>query len=161
MKFEIPSALRLEHDELRHFLARAAKERGELGNAARLVARLAEPHFAKEEKFALAALGLLPALARGEYQAAMGELLAHTDWLAQHLDDLLGEHQAIIGALEGLLDVARVQNRPEYVDFAENLMIHAAMEEQVLYPAAVLVGEYLKLRLPRVSEAGEPLLAGS
>ena len=84
-----------------------------------------------------------------------------SDWLAQHLDDLLGEHQAIVGALEGLLDVARAQNRPEYVDFAENLMTHAAMEEQVLYPAAVLVGEYLKLRLPRASEAPAPMLAGS
>ena len=161
MKFEIPPALRLEHDELRNFLVRASKEHGELGNAARLVARLAEPHFAKEEKLAMPALGLLPALARGEYDPAMGELLAHTDWLAQHLDDLLAEHKAIVGALEGLLDVARAQNRPEYVDFAENLMIHATMEEQVLYPAAVLVGEYLKLRLPRVSEAGEPVLAGS
>lgn len=161
MKFAIPSALQLEHDELRNFLVRAAKEKGELGNAARLVARLAEPHFAKEEKFALPALGLLSALARGEYAPAMGELLAHTDWLAQHLEDLLGEHKAIVGALEGLLDVARAQNRPEYVDFAESLMTHAAMEEQVLYPAAVLVGEYLKLRLPRVSEAPEPVLAGS
>ena len=72
-----------------------------------------------------------------------------------------GEHKAIVGALEGLLEVAQAQNRPEYVDFAENLMTHAAMEEQVLYPAAVLVGEYLKLRLPRVREAGEPALAGS
>jgi hypothetical protein len=153
MKFEIPPAMRLEHEALRNFLVRAGKEKGEIGKAARMLERLAEPHFRKEEQFALPALGLLPALARGGYDPAMGELLQHTDWLAQHLDDLLAEHQVIIAALEQLLAAAREQNRPEYVDFAENLMTHAAMEEQVLYPAAVLVGEYLKLRLPRQKAA--------
>jgi hypothetical protein len=153
MNFAIPPALRLEHEELENFLTRANKEPGELGEAACLVSRLARPHFLKEEKFALPALGLLPALARGDYEPAMGELLAHTDWLAEHLGDLLAEHKAIVAALERLLVAARAANRPEYIDFAESLMIHAAMEEQVLYPAAVLVGEYLKLKLPRMREA--------
>ena len=31
----------------------------------------------------------------------------------------------------------------EYVHFAEKLTMHAQTEEQVLYPAAILVGEYL------------------
>jgi hypothetical protein len=31
--------------------------------------------------------------------------------------------------------------------FAEKLMLHAKTEEEVLYPAAILVGEYLKLKL--------------
>jgi hypothetical protein len=28
-------------------------------------------------------------------------------------------------------------------------MVHAQLEEEVLYPAAILVGEYLKLKLPQ------------
>jgi hypothetical protein len=33
--------------------------------------------------------------------------------------------------------------------FAEKLALHAQTEEEVLYPAAILVGEYLKLKLKR------------
>jgi hypothetical protein len=34
----------------------------------------------------------------------------------------------------------------EVVVFAEKLKLHAKNEEEVFYPAAILVGEYLKLR---------------
>jgi hypothetical protein len=34
----------------------------------------------------------------------------------------------------------------EIVHFAEKLKLHAKNEEEVLYPAAILVGEYLKLQ---------------
>ena len=33
----------------------------------------------------------------------------------------------------------------EYVEFAEDLKLHAQTEEEVTYPAAILVGEYLPL----------------
>jgi hypothetical protein len=36
---------------------------------------------------------------------------------------------------------------PEHARFAEKLMFHAQTEEEVLYPAAILVGEYLKVKL--------------
>jgi len=36
---------------------------------------------------------------------------------------------------------------PEHARFAEKLMLHAQTEEEVLYPAAILVGEYLKVKL--------------
>jgi hypothetical protein len=35
------------------------------------------------------------------------------------------------------------------VIFAEKLMFHAQTEEDVLYPASILIGEYLKLKLSR------------
>jgi len=33
------------------------------------------------------------------------------------------------------------------ISFSEKLSAHAQNEEQVMYPAAILVGEYLKLKL--------------
>ena len=36
---------------------------------------------------------------------------------------------------------------PEYTHFAEKLTLHPHNEEQVLYPAALLVAEYIKLKL--------------
>jgi len=51
-----------------------------------------------------------------------------------------------VAALEKLVAAARQEGKPEYALFADKLMLHAQNEEEVLYPAAILVGEYLKLR---------------
>lgn len=37
--------------------------------------------------------------------------------------------------------------KEEHAEFAHKLMLHAQTEEEVLYPAALLVGEHIKLRL--------------
>jgi hypothetical protein len=151
MKFDIPSSLRGEHRQLHDFLAAAGKEPGELGESARLVARLLEPHMHKEESFALPPLALLPQLARGKLSREMAEVFAYTDWLKAHLEDMLAEHRVIVAALERLIAAAREQGRVEYAEFAQKLVTHTRMEEQVMYPAAILVGEFLRLktRLPR------------
>ena len=39
---------------------------------------------------------------------------------------------------------ARAEGHTQYADFAEELKLHARTEEEVMYPAAVLVGEYIK-----------------
>ncbi|HEY3073721.1 MAG TPA: hypothetical protein VGJ74_00980 [Burkholderiales bacterium] len=49
--------------------------------------------------------------------------------------------------LHHFLAAARAAQRIDYVEFAEKLINHARMEEEVLYPAAIVVGEYLRLRL--------------
>jgi hypothetical protein len=36
---------------------------------------------------------------------------------------------------------------PDAEHFAEKLRLHAETEEQVLYPAAILVGEYVKAHI--------------
>ena len=38
-------------------------------------------------------------------------------------------------------------HRAEYEQFAESLIAHTVHEEEILYPAAVLVGAYLELRI--------------
>lgn len=147
MPVQIPKSLHLEHQELHHFLAAARQEPGELGDAARRVARLLEPHFRKEEAFALPPLGLLVRLVRGELDPAMSEILPRTEWLKDNLPTLMAEHLDITRALQELLGAARTAQRIDYIEFAEKLINHARMEEEVMYPAAILVGEYLRLRL--------------
>ena len=53
MKFEIPGPLQVEHEELHERLVAATKAPGEVGAAAREVARVLHPHFVREEEFAL------------------------------------------------------------------------------------------------------------
>lgn len=147
MRIQIPKSLRLEHEEIHDFLAAARQEPGELGEALRRVARLLEPHFRKEEAFAMPPLGLLVRLARNDVNSAMAEIYPHTEWLKNNLPTLMAEHHAIAAAIEGMLEAARGAQRIDFVELAEKLLNHLRMEEEVMYPAAILVGEYLRLLL--------------
>ena len=153
MEIKIPAPLHDEHGALHSFLVSAAREEGELGESARLLARLMEAHMQREEQFALPPLGLLGALSRGELREDMAEAFVHTDWLRKNLDTMLAEHRMIVAAVERLLAAARAAGRDEYVAFAEKLVVHARLEEEVLYPAAILVGDFLRIRLGRLAYA--------
>jgi hypothetical protein len=144
MSFEIPQSLKIEHEELHSTLARATKAPGATGEAARAVAAVLHPHFVKEEQFALPPLGLLRPLARGEWTDGMRDVLTLTDKLKAELPEMLSEHRAIVAALDQLEEAARAEGRAEYAEFAEKLKLHAQTEEEVSYPTAILIGEYVK-----------------
>ena len=60
---------------------------------------------------------------------------------------MLAEHKEIVAALEQLKIAARAENKLEIENFAHVLVQHELTEEQVTYPTAILIGEYVKLRL--------------
>jgi F0F1-type ATP synthase membrane subunit b/b' len=147
MEFKIPQPLKVEHEELHAELVKATKVAGKIGNAAKAVAKRLHPHFVKEQEYALPPLGLLSALAEGSVTPEMGDVLAMTDKLKAGLGEMLEEHRAIVAALKKLSDAARKERKKGYERFAKKLILHAQTEEQVLYPAAILIGEYLKGKL--------------
>ena len=147
MKFTIPLPLQHEHEVLHERLRLATQADGEVGEAAKTLAHLMHPHFVKEDQFALPPLGLLAALARGEWNAGMAEVLTLTDQLEAVLPQMLAEHQGIVAALNTLRDAAARTGRSDIVAFAEALTEHARTEEEVMYPAAVLVGQLVRQRL--------------
>ena len=112
-------------------------------------ARLLHPHFVKEEEYALPPLGLLVPLSEGKFEAGMAGVLKMTDRLKPELSTMLAEHKEIVGALAKLVDAAKAENKPAIAHFAEKLMLHAQTEEQVLYPAAILVGEIVRSKLAK------------
>ena len=142
-----PKSLHEEHAELRQFAASLARQDGESGEAARRLQRVLETHFQKEENFAAPPLGLLPSLARGSITPGMSDALAHGDWLRRNLDTMIAEHRMIAAALEDVLKAAGKHATPELVSFAEALLNHSRLEEEVLYPAAIVASEYLKVLL--------------
>lgn len=147
MKFEIPKSMKVEHDKLHEALVRATQAGGRTGDAAKAVANVLHAHFLKEEKFALPPLGLLPALADGKVEPGMADVLAMTDKLEAELPQMLVEHNKILAALEQLIAAAKAEDRADVVEFAEQLMLHAQAEEQVAYPAALLVGRHVRATL--------------
>ena len=147
MKFTIPQPLQHEHEALHERLRQATQAGGDVGEAAKTLARLMHPHFVKEDQIALPPLGLLSALARGEWSAEMAEVLTLTEQLEAELPQMLAEHKSIVAALYVLRKAAARTGRSEIVAFAEALVEHARTEEEVMYPAAVLVGQMVRQRL--------------
>jgi hemerythrin-like domain-containing protein len=72
-----------------------------------------------------------------------------TDKLKADLSHMIEEHNEIVAALNNLIEIAEIENKTELVQFAEKLKLHAKNEEQVLYPTAILIGKYLKLKFNR------------
>ena len=147
MEYRIPKPLKAEHEELHEELARATKAGGNIGKAAKAVAEIMHSHFEKEEEYAMPPLGLLKPLAEGEETPEMKGVLKMTDRLKKELPEMLAGHKAIVAALEKLSEAAKEEDKPEYAHFAEKLILHAKTEEEVLYPASILIGKYLKLKL--------------
>src|SRR5690606_39075599 len=101
--------------------------------------------------YAIPPLGLLEPLARGEKieTEVADEAISMARRLRDNYNQMLDEHKEISRALEKLAEAARAEDNPEQVRFAESLMLHAQNEEQVLYPATLVIGDYLKLRRER------------
>jgi hypothetical protein len=146
MEFKIPYPLKAEHEELHNLLRQATQLPDNTGNSAKIVAKLLHPHFVKEEEYALPPLGLLQLLASGKFSEEMKQVLSMTDKLKKELPEMLAEHQQIVEALKDLKKSAMSENHSEVAAFADKLILHAQAEEEVSYPTAILIGDYIKLR---------------
>lgn len=146
---EYPESSLPEHRELREILSKAMKAGGRTAAAADAVRRVLYPHMRLEEAFAVPPLSLLPKLAAGEITPEMEKIIQIAEMLKLQLPRMLDQHRLIVTALKELLRAATEEQHPAFVQFTQKLMHHAQQEEEVLYPAAILVGEYVKLKLGR------------
>lgn len=149
MKFIIPETMEEEHRDLQDLLKAMVADGGEMGHAAQAVEHTLLPHLLKEEEYVLPPLGLLATLVERPAQPEMEEVLPLTDRLRTALPQMLEEHKRVNEALDRLTKVAWKEDTPQYLSFAAKLKRHIKHEEEVLYPAALLVGQYLKLVLKK------------
>jgi hypothetical protein len=70
-----------------------------------------------------------------------------TDALRAELPHMLEEHEAIRAATARLAEVARVERDEHVAELARKLALHAQSEEELFYPAAVLVGDLVRARM--------------
>jgi len=145
----IPQSLRTEHEEIHKALAAATRAPGRVGAAAKELAAVLDPHFERENQIALPPLGLLAPLASGDTPSGLQEALAMTDALRKEMPRMLEEHKRIRAATEKLRTAAREEKASVHEQFTERLAAHARSEEEILYPAAILVGEIIRARMPR------------
>jgi mono/diheme cytochrome c family protein len=143
----IPESIQREHASIHATLVEATKASGRVGPAARALAQVLHPHFVREEEIALPPLGLLAKLTSEKVPAGAAEILPMTDALSRELPGMLAEHVQIRVAVMALREAAAADGAVRYAQLADQLALHAQTEEEVLYPAAVLVGEVVGARL--------------
>lgn len=143
----IPLTLLEEHAEIVMSLKAAENEGGVIGAAAREVRARLEPHLALEQEIALPPLRLLPRLADGQLDDEMLDLIRVSERLRAELPELIRQHRGIVPSLQALHTAAWAAGKPEHAFFAQRLLRHVRMDEEVLYPAALVAGDHARLRM--------------
>lgn len=140
-----PPSFEREHEEIHRQLKALINSKGDTSKAAEAVAEVLHSHFEKEEKLASPVLGALRPYVEGKL-SVKGRTKAAKIAFAfnKEYERMLGEHKAIIKALDELERTAKSEKRKDALKFVEDLKVHAAMEEEVLYPSVIMLGRLLE-----------------
>lgn len=143
---QTPESIKLEHEAIHQELSGLLKGGGSIGTAAKAVAEALHKHFEAEEQFAMPQLGALVAVSQNQTIEERAEVIRLSSELRRHLPEMLAEHKIIKQRVRALRDAAVAEKRADAIAFADKLALHAQNEEEVLYPAGLMVGELLTLR---------------
>ncbi len=136
----IPESVVEEHEEIFSGLRSLARTNGTTG---KLIGRLLEelePHFEKEDGTAMPLLGAVAAISKGQRGSGLDEVIALEERLSKELPSMLSEHKAIGISIAKASAAAEKEKNKEAISLLAALRHHAQIEEEVLYPAAVLAG---------------------
>lgn len=137
-----PESLAEEHEEIFTDLRQLAKLNSETGSATRELLSVLEPHFQKEEMLAMPLLGALQSLSTLKDKEVREILFLHEDF-GKGYSGMLKDHKKIVALIDKTRKAAKKDGRPDAFAVLDGLKHHARVEEEVLYPAAMLVGTYL------------------
>jgi hypothetical protein len=140
-----------EHARIQQRLQALSHKPGPIGEAAKRVLAVLAPHDKREESFVLPLLGLLDQVAADRIGPDLAWVLPMADRLKAEEQNLYQEHSAIISALNGLAAAGRNRHDAAVVAFSEDIASDEVNDGNVVYPAAILVGKYVrqKLQAPR------------
>ncbi|MGZ5221914.1 MAG: hemerythrin domain-containing protein [Chitinophagaceae bacterium] len=145
-KPQVPSSIKKEHEYLLDKIHKITLFQDSTGRAAIKLNDLMQHHFTEEEDYVLPPLGILPLLASGKLPEQTKEVIQLCEQLKSQLLHLSVEHQLIKAFMDELMQSATNENHPGIIEFEKELQKHANTEEEVFFPAAILIGEYLKLK---------------
>lgn len=144
MKPKVPKSLKNGHENLVSELNIIIANDGKVGEKAKALETVMSSHFQKEEEYALPPLGLLLSLSEGNWELDSDEAIEMSEMLKSELSELKKEHDNISKALHNLKIAADEENHTLANRFIKDLMLHVEIEDQVLYPATILIGNYLR-----------------
>ena len=145
---DIPQSLRLEHDNTLRQLATLSRRRGPVGAEARKALILFKQHLQREEEFILPPLTLLPLLADGKVSPDMKWAVAMADRVRAEREKTYQQHTQITDAMNELAAAARRTHDSEALDFAQGAVADSLNDIELLEPKSIIIGDYLKAKLP-------------
>jgi hypothetical protein len=145
---DIPPSEAMEHEGDLAYLAKLAEKPGALGAAAKNLIEIYKGHMATEEEFILPPLTLLPDLAAGKVSPDMKWAIADADRLKAESDSIRATHQKITEGLVALKDAAQEAKDPNAEGFASDLAADDLADVDITEPTVLLIGEWLRLKLP-------------
>jgi hypothetical protein len=144
LPLKIPEAMELEHEELHGELRKDTRIPGKVGKAAKQVAQVLHPHFKRENELALPLIGVARELAEAKTSADFPKAMELFEKFEPEYEKMLQEHLEIVKALDELEEAAKKAKKVSVIDFVRKLKLHARIEEDLTYPAALMVGKLLK-----------------
>lgn len=145
-KPEVPLSIKTEHQYLLDKIYKISLFQDSTGRVAIKLNDLMQHHFKEEEDYVFPPLGLLPLLSTGKLPEQSKEVIVFTEKLKSQLSHMSAEHQLIKAFMDELILAAAKENHPEIIEFEKEIHKHANAEEEILFPTAILIGEYLKLK---------------
>lgn len=142
MKIKTPKAITHGHTNLCSELDSIINKYPHLKEQTHSLNEIMTEHFNKEEKYGLPPLGLLLTLSEGNWELDEDTIFEMTNALNLHLGELKDEHENISKHMQELKIITEKENHVDVKRFINDLEIHMELEDQVLYPASKLIGNY-------------------
>ena len=143
-KPEVPRYLMEEHEYLLGEMEKLSLGEDSTGRVAAKLFELMQHHFQEEEDYVFPPLQTLPSLASEIIPENSAQIIGLTEKLRSQLTHMNVEHQMIRAHLKALKLAAAYENHPDVTSLEEKIHRHSTAEEEVYFPVAILIGEYLK-----------------
>jgi hemerythrin-like domain-containing protein len=137
---KVPKSLKEEHEAFIDGLRSHSTKKDQTGVAVGQLLKLLEPHIEKEDQRLLPLLGALGEIAAGQpLENPTAVMRAYEKYAAQY-PSMFAEHLPIKESIRRARRLAKKGGYGDVVDVLDALAHHSRVEEEVLYPAALLVG---------------------
>ena len=144
MKLKVPKSIIHGHANIILELNDVLAVGGEIAEKAKQLKDAMVPHFKKEEEYALPPLGLLLAFSEEKWEINAEEAIKMAENLELRLAEMTHDHSNIMDLLNELKSLGEEKHNHVVKMFVKTLTLHIEMEDEVLYPATILIGNYLK-----------------
>ncbi len=145
---DIPQSLIYEHQQTMTQLEALSHHPGAVGADATKALALFSQHTARETEYILPPLSLLPDLADGKVTPDMAWALEMTDKVAADREKIFAEHTEVTDRMNALYDAAIKAHDAEAADFAKSAAADSLNDLEILEPTVMLIGEFLRAKLP-------------
>ncbi len=133
MDLKITQTIEESHKEIFADLHQAILEGGKVGDAARSLKKIKEPHCLREELSDRSPLVSPFGIIVNQVDYDTDEATVMVDTLRSEILQMVDEHKAIIAAIDRLADAARQEGKDKFLDLAEKMIMHIEEEEELYY----------------------------